>query len=108
GGTVQLAGGTYVFCNVTTNDGSNVVTLQPTTLQVVDRVNVNANSFVNVTGAPADLRILVNGLGVNVHGQDTAIVFDNPAPAEAGAGIPSATRSCRFMRRPSVTSQPTP
>ncbi len=86
GGTVQLAG-TYVFCNVTTNNGSNVVTLQPTTLQVVDRVNVNANSFVNVTGAPADLRILVNGLGVNVHGQDTALVLDAPAPAEAGAGI---------------------
>src|SRR5262245_19885320 len=99
GGTVQLAG-TYVFCNVTTNNGSNVMTLQATTLQVVDRVNVNANSFVNATGTPADLRVLVNGLGVNVHGQDTALVFDTATPADAGGGIPSATRSCRFMPRP--------
>src|SRR5262249_730805 len=61
GGPLRLQGGNYVFCSVTTNNGSQVIAAAPSVLLVVDSFNVVPNSQINVGGAPQDLRVLVNG-----------------------------------------------
>jgi hypothetical protein len=98
-GTLQLQGGpdTYVFCNVTTNNGSVITAMQPSTLLVEDRVKINPNSLVNVDGEPGALRILVSGKGVDIKGSDTLLGFSATAVAGVAAGVSQAT--CRFGRR---------
>src|SRR5262249_56062401 len=55
GGTLQLTGGDYVFCNVTTNNGSRVIAAAPSTLLVVDFFDVLPNTQINVAGSPQHL-----------------------------------------------------
>ena len=44
GGTLRLQGGEYVFCSVTTNNGSEVVAAASSTLLIVDWFDVLPNS----------------------------------------------------------------
>jgi hypothetical protein len=48
GGTLRLQGGEYVFCSVTTNNGSEVVAAASSTLLIVDSFDVLPNSRINV------------------------------------------------------------
>ena len=69
GGTLDARfNGEYVFCNVDVNNGSIVVVVAPSTLLVTDRFNVQPDALINAEGTPTDLRVLVNGLGVNLSG----------------------------------------
>src|SRR5262249_37734452 len=104
GGTLRLLGGEYVFCNVTTNNGSQVIAAPSTTLLVADQFNVLPNSQINVGGSPQDLRVLVNGMhnAVNIAaGSQLTFVFAGQ-PA-ATRPVPLATTTCSF-RQPSVRS----
>jgi hypothetical protein len=71
GGTLMLTGGQYTFCNVNINAGSVVVAVAPSTLLVAGTFNVQPNAQVNAQGTPANLQVLVNGLGVNISGAGT-------------------------------------
>src|SRR5262249_58571026 len=54
------------------NNGSIVTVAAPSTLQVSDRFNVQPDALINAEGTPTDLRVLVNGLGVNITGSSTS------------------------------------
>src|SRR5262249_53518980 len=102
GGTLRLQGGNYVFCSVTTNNGSQVIAAAPSVLLVVDSFNVVPNSQINVGGAPQDLRVLVNGKdngqqdAVNIAGgTQLALAFSGQT---AGRAVPLATTTCSFKQ----------
>jgi len=101
GGTLRLEGGNYVFCSVTTNNGSKVLAAAPSVLLVVDFFDVLPNSQINVGGAPQDLRVLVNGKrdAVNIAG-DPPIALVLPAQPAASRAAPLATTTCAFRRPP--------
>src|SRR5262249_17948951 len=96
GGTLMLAGGEYVFCNVNVNNASVVTVSAASTLLVTDRFNVQPNAFVNPEGPPADLRILENGLGVNISGSSSSSVVFRGGSEPAAAGAPLAASQCSF------------
>ena len=90
GGTLRLEGGAYVFCNVTTNDKSQVIAAASSTLLVANSFNVLPNSQINVGGSPQDLRVLVNGKhdAVNIAGgTQLALVFSDQPPSAPPAAL---------------------
>src|SRR5262249_9265978 len=105
GGTLELLGGEYVFCNVTTNNGSQVIAAAPSTLLVADSFDANPNSQINVDGSPQDLRVLVNGKddgqhdAVNIAGGTQLTLTFSGQPA-AGRPVPLATTTCSFKQTP--------
>src|SRR5262249_19319739 len=101
GGTLRLEGGNYVFCSVTTNNGSKVLAAAPSVLLVVDFFDVLPNSQINVGGAPPHPRGGVNGkhAAVNTAGDPPTPLFLPPHPAPSRA-VPLATTTCAFRRPP--------
>ena len=105
GGTLRLQGGEYIFCNVTTNNGSQVIAAASSTLLVADSFNVRPNSQINRGGSPQDLRVLVNGKhdAVNIAGGSQLMLVFSGQPA-AARPVPLATVTCSFQ--PALTLLP--
>src|SRR4029077_7502035 len=95
------------FCNVNVNNGSIVTVAAPSTLLVGDRFNVQPNAQINLLGTPADLRVQVKGLGVNVSGSSTSTLLFPGTPAAAHDVEPQAARVCQFTNVRAVRGAPT-
>ncbi|HJQ83519.1 MAG TPA: hypothetical protein VKA21_05550 [Candidatus Binatia bacterium] len=73
GGTLILSGGNYVFCRLRAGRNARIVARGPSTMSVVNDMNVGNGAFVGPDpGAPAvgarDVKFLVNGLSAHFSG----------------------------------------